>query len=321
MIPLPNRFRPVFHRAAATLLVLGACALWASWSVLAEMGRRWEVDPTYAHGYIVPVVALAILWARRARMPAASSRPGWWGLGLIALGSAMQILGAFYYVRWLCGAAILAYLGGMAALVGGWPALRWAAPGIGFLAFMIPLPYRVDVLLRHPLQRISALSSGCALQMLGLPAVVEGNVIALNDVELDVVDACSGLKMFILFLCLSTALALLVRRGPVERLLIVLSAAPIAIVCNVARITATGVMHELAGARWAELVFHDLAGWLMMPLALGLLWCELRLLSLIVVVDEPARVAPRPAPDDPAHAARPAAGLARHPVTVPNVDP
>ena len=161
-------------------------------------------------------------------------------MGLVGLGVAMQLLGAYYFVGWLSGAAIIAYIGGATVLVGGWPALRWAAPAIVFLLFMIPLPHRIDVLMHQPLQKISTRASGVALQMLGLPAIIEGNVIVLDDVELGVVDACSGLKMFIIFFCLSTAIALLAQRHLLERIFIVLSAAPIAIVCNVARITATG---------------------------------------------------------------------------------
>lgn len=285
-LPIP---RSLPRRAPVALLVLIACTVWATWTVLAEMSRRWSSDPTYSHGYLVPLAALLILWARRDRMPAAVATPCWWGLGLVALGVAMQSLGAFYYVRWLSGAAMLAYLAGAAAMIGGRPGLRWAAPAIGFLVFMIPLPHRFDVLMHQPLRRVSSMASGCALEMLGIPAIVEGNVIHLDGVELGVVDACSGLKMFILFVGLSTAIALLARHRTLgERVLIVLSAAPIAILCNVIRITLTGVMHEVASPELANLVFHDLAGWLMMPMALGLLWIELWLLSILFVEAEAA---------------------------------
>ena len=54
------------------------------------------------------------------------------------------------------------------------------------------------------------------------------------------------------------------------------------------RITATGVLYTAAGAGWAEAVFHDLSGWLMMPLALGLLWLELQALARIFVEPAPA---------------------------------
>jgi hypothetical protein len=59
----------------------------------------------------------------------------------------------------------------------------------------------------------------------------------------------------------------------------------------------TGVLHKTVGSRVADVVFHDLAGWLMMPLALGMLWAELRLLAWVVrevpVADEPMKLPPR----------------------------
>lgn len=301
-----NSMRPM----GVSLGILAACALWSCWPTLAEMTSRWSVDPTYSHGYLVPLVAAAILWVKREQRPR-SVRPAWWGLGLVALGVAMQLVGARYYIRWLSGVSLVAYLGGATALAGGWPLLRWAAPAVGFLVFMVPLPYRVDMMMQGPLRKVSTRCSGFALQTLGLPAVVEGNIILLDDVELGVVDACSGLKMFLIFFCITTAVALLLRRPLADRLLILLSTAPIAIACNVARITLTGVMHEVAGRELADLVFHDLAGWLMMPMALALLWVEVKLLDVLLVDDgstnpighrrlSPLRLAAVPRPDQAA---------------------
>jgi hypothetical protein len=52
---------------------------------------------------------------------------------------------------------------------------------------------------------------------------------------------------------------------------------------NVSRIAATAILYEMAAEKTAEIVYHDLAGWLMMPLALATLWCELALLSKLIV--------------------------------------
>lgn len=274
-------------------LVVAALALiglvvWATGSILAEMANRWELDPTYSHGYLVPLIGLLLLWMRRDSRPDLLDRPSWWALLLFLAGVVMQFLGGYLYVRWLAGASLVAYLAGVAALIAGWPGLRWSSPALVFLFFMIPLPYRFEILMRAPLQKISTLASTFALQTLGLPAVAQGHVIMLSDssgktYELGVVDACSGLKMLIVFFCLTTAFAILVKRPLGERLLILLSTLPIAVVCNIARITATGVLYVTAGEKLAELVFHDLAGWLMMPLALLLLWLELKLMSLLFI--------------------------------------
>ncbi len=172
---------------------------------------------------------------------------------------------------------------GLFLLAGGPRALAWAWPAVAFLLFMVPLPHFVETGVAQPLQRVATVGSAYALQTLGLPAVAEGNRINLSsEPPLEVARACSGLSMLLIFFALSTAMAVLVRRPLFDRLVILASAAPIAIVANVFRITATGLAREAFGLEAAEKVFHDWAGWMMMPLALALLWAELGVLSLIL---------------------------------------
>jgi exosortase len=147
---------------------------------------------------------------------------------------------------------------------------------------MVPLPYRLEVALAHPLQRLGTWASTYALQTLGFAAFAEGNVIRMRPVRIGVVEACSGLSMLVIFFALSTAVAVLANRPLWERLLLVASAVPIAVAANVTRITVTGVLHKWVGRELADYVFHDLAGWLTMPLALGMLWAELRLLAWVI---------------------------------------
>ena len=61
-------------------------------------------------------------------------------------------------------------------------------------------------------------------------------------------------------------------------------AIPVALATNVLRITVTGILFEtVADHRVAMIVYHDLAGWLMMPLALVLMWLELKIFSRLFV--------------------------------------
>src|SRR5262249_50879152 len=122
----------------------------------------------------------------------------------------------------------------------------------------------------------------------------EGNIILIEDNQLGVADACSGLGMLLTFFALSTAFALVVRRPRIDRLMLVASAVPVAVTANVARITATGLAYYAAGphSAAAHAILHDLAGWLMMPLAMLLLWAELLLLGKLFVEQK----APEPLP-------------------------
>src|SRR5262249_32600753 len=158
----------------------------------------------------------------------------------------------------------------------------WQA--ILFLGFMIPLPYRFQIALGGGLQRTATQISTFALQTFGTPALSEGNVILINDVKIGVVEACSGLGMLMTFFALAMAIALLMRASDLWiRATIVCSAIPVAIFANVTRITVTGLLYTAAQDKLAKLVFHDVAGWLMMPIAVGILFAEIHVLSRLIV--------------------------------------
>lgn len=256
------------------LVLLG----WAYGPTLALLHDRWAYDPRYAHGYLVPAFALFLLWRRRAVLAqAARTSPAqvWAGVGVLALGGLAMTLGAFLYNDWLVAMSLLVDLVGLAVFLWGWLGLRWAGPAIAFLIFMVPLPYRLEIALGWPLQRIAATTSAYLLQGVGLLAFAEGNVIVTEHGNLGVVEACSGLSMMMLFVALSVGVAILARRPALDRFLVILSAVPIALVVNILRITVTGVLGDLVGPEIAGAVYHDLAGWLMMPVALLLMWLEL----------------------------------------------
>jgi exosortase len=262
------------------IALIAAALLWSSWPALRSMAGRWADDPRYSHGFLVPGFSAYLLRSRRAMLggPVAASA---WGLALIAAGEGCRLAGARYYLRWVEAFALLPSLAGLALLWGGRRALAWAAPAIGFLVFMIPLPYRVEVALGQPLQRFATVASHYLLQTMGVAAVAEGNVIALEGMKIGVVEACNGLGMLFMFFAYAVAFVLVVRKGPAVGALLILSAVPIAVAANVARITLTGLLHEVAGEAMALTVYHDLAGWLMTPMALGVLWGEVRVLGRV----------------------------------------
>jgi exosortase len=152
-----------------------------------------------------------------------------------------------------------------------------------FLAFMVPLPTALAGLLRQPLHHVATVCSTGLLQTIGLTAVSRGNVISLPQGQIGVVEACSGLRMLMLFLAITVGASFLIKRPLWEKLFVSMSALVIAVLTNVLRITVTAMLYEFAGPELAEKVFHDLAGWLMMPVAMLLLMLELYILSKLLV--------------------------------------
>jgi exosortase len=227
------------------------------------------------------LISAFLLWHRRELIQNAPEvgRGRWLGVVVLA-GSAVLRLWAVYSDFILLEAvAFIVCVAGVTVLLGGWRALRWAWPAILFLFFMIPLPGALAGRLSGPLQHLATVCSTYALQTLGMPAIATGNVILLSNGTIGVAEACNGLRMLMMFGAATTAAAILLKISTWEKLCVLLSAPAIAIAANTFRIAATGVAQELAGPHLAEKIFHDLAGWIMMPLAMLLLGIEVVLLS------------------------------------------
>jgi exosortase len=149
--------------------------------------------------------------------------------------------------------------------------LRWSFPAIAFLAFMLPLPYRVERFLSLPLQHVAARASCWLLECLGEPAVNEGNVIVLHDARLLVAEACSGMRIFVSVLALAYAYAVLFDRRWWCKLLTLASVLPIAVAVNALRIAVTGLLNARLTTDAAHRFAHDASGWAMLPVAAGML--------------------------------------------------
>jgi exosortase len=251
------------------------------------MTDRWSHDPRYSHGYLVPLFAVALIWMDRQHLRREALLPSAWGTFAIAAATGVYLVAAGLYNDWLAGCSLILGLAGLCILAGGWALFRRCWRAIGFLVFMVPLPYRAELALGGPLQRIATLASERALQTLGVPALAEGNTIRLSLTRVGVVEACSGLSMLLLFLAISTAVAMLLERPWPAKLLLLVGSIPIALIANITRIVATGALNEWVGEHVGRVVFHDLAGWLMMPLALLLTGLELWIWDRLVACNEP----------------------------------
>ena len=266
----------------AAVMVIGALVVGYEANVRALI-EQWSRDPNYSHGFFVAPIALAIAWSRRGAVQPSLCRASAWGMLLLVVLLALRVPLFERNEQYLESATIPLAVAAVVLALGGTHLLKIMYPAVLFLAFLLPLPPSVNTLLARPLQNVATAGSVTLLQGLGLPAMAEGNVIVVGDVPLEVARACNGLSMLLSFVTLITATVLLVRRPIAEKVLLLLSAVPIAIASNVVRITLTALAYRWFGAETGERYAHDYAGWAMMPLALGLVWAELALFSRLFV--------------------------------------
>jgi exosortase len=263
--------------------VVGASLYVAYESSFRFLFDQWNRDPNYSYGFFVIPIAAVIFWSRRGMLVRSKIEPRWWPLLFLPLLAVVAVRHPLYEwnEQFIESATIPFVAAALVLAVGGWPLMRVAYPSLIFLLFMLPLPTSLNQWLARPLQNLATVGSVALLQLFGMPVMSEGNVIIVGATPLEVARACNGLSMLLSFVTLIAAVVILVRRPAWERVVLMLSAVPIALVSNILRITATAVCYHSFGAELGEKYAHDYAGWMMMPLALGLVWLELRLMSWV----------------------------------------
>jgi len=266
-VDLPRRGVSRLGIGAGILLL--ALVGWCYWPTLVELVRTWDSSPDYSHGYLVIPAAAWFLWLRRDRLPRYHLGPSWWGFTLIGLAACLRLVGARFYLPELDSCSIPIWAAGVCWLFGGWRFMLWASPSLTFLFFMVPLPASIETVLSGQLQALATSMSTWTLQSLGQPAIAEGTTILLGDNILEVERACSGLRMFYGILALAVATIIVTRPRWFVALCLLAAVAPVAILANVIRITTTGFLYEFASSESARRFSHDLAGILMIVLAIG----------------------------------------------------
>ena len=242
--------------------------------------HQWGSED-YSHGMFVPLISLVLIWLARYRIAEAGVENSWWGLVLIAAGLFL------YWVGELATLYVLQHISLWMVIVG----LVMASIGVrgtGAIAFplsylltSIPLPVFLYASLSSQLQLwASALGVGC-LQLVGVTAFREGNVIDLGPVQLQVVEACSGIRYLLPLTSLALLCAYLFKDRMWKRVVLVLSSIPISIIVNGFRIGMIGVLVEWYGQDAAEGFYHLFEGWVLFMASFGLLILEMWLLARI----------------------------------------
>jgi exosortase D (VPLPA-CTERM-specific) len=148
-----------------------------------------------------------------------------------------------------------------------------------FLAFAIPLPYFLDASLSWRLQIVSSQMGVWFIRLFQIPVFLQGNVIDLGVYKIQVVDACSGLRYLYPLLSLSFLAAYLFQAPFWQRAVIFLSAIPITIVMNSARIGLVGILVNSWGPQDADGLLHMFEGWIIFLACAGILVAEMSLLA------------------------------------------
>lgn len=281
-LPRPRTVSEAIQSQKVLLCV--ALAGWVAlfWPTLRGLVEYWGEDPDFSHGYLVPIISGLILWSNRARFAAAAARPSWLGGLALLLSVGVYFMGALSFTNLLQRVGAWASILSAVWLVLGIPALRAAPFPFFFLLLAIPPPYFVLAPFRLGLKGVATRLSAEVLSSMGFEAFPEGSLLVVGTQQLEVADACSGIRSLMAIATTAILFAYLFRAGLVKGALLLLAAVPVALLVNVLRILIVAIALSKYDIDWTHGTSHEVVGYLVFGASLVLLYLTWRLLEWFV---------------------------------------
>ncbi len=264
-----ERVAPVAWAAtglAATLFVLlyapTVTWLWGRWTM-----SVWN----NAHGLLIPFVVGYFAYQElkeRRHLPVQSSA---WGFALLVPAMLLQALDAGMHTELLSAASLVLAIPGLSLLFLGAARTRAIGFPLAFLVFALPIPLALTEHIHLVLRHVVANSTAALVPLLGVPVFQEATTLHLAPGPVQVADACSGFST----LYAAVAVAFLTAystQSTTRRVLVLLMAAPLAIVANVLRVTFLVLMVVWSGPEILETWVHPASGLATFALALPVIF-------------------------------------------------
>lgn len=245
---------------------------------MAKLYSDWRTDENYSHGFVVPLAFFWMLWQRRKELAGSKVSPRPWALGIVVLALLQLAAGTWGAENFVANSSLLLLLSGITLFLFGSEMLRQVAFPIAWLIFMIPLPAIIFYSITFRLQLLASKLAVGVLDMLRVPCLSEGNILYLANFTADVAEACSGIRSLISILAFAVLMGHLLNMSSRSWWILTISAFPVALGMNAARVAGAGLVGNYFGARWAEGFFHTFSGWLLLIASLGLMLGVLQIL-------------------------------------------
>jgi len=270
---------------AVALVVAGFALLYRQ--VIVKLVSDWYHDDNYSHGFLIVPLALYFVWERREKLRSIPVAPTSFGLVIVAGSVMLLIAGILGSELFLTRISILGTIVGAVLFLLGWQHLRALAFPVAFLLLMIPIPAIIFNQIAFPLQLLASRFGETVLRLFDVPVLREGNVITLANTQLEVAEACSGIRSLISLLTLGIVYGYFTDKRFLVRLAIALSTIPVAIVANGLRVAGTGIAAYHYGDEAAQGFFHEFSGWVVFVVSLVMLFVIHR--TVLAVAPAPSK--------------------------------
>ena len=246
---------------------------------LLNLVERWLRETEYSHGIVIPFISAYIISERWRAIRACATNGSAWGVLIIVAALLLYLVGEVSALFAVIQISFVLLLWGGALAFLGWRSTQYLSAPIFILFFAIPLPYFLEVMLTAKLQLLSSQLGVLFIGWMGMPVFLSGNVIDLGRYQLEVVEACSGLRFLYPLMSVGFIAAYFYRAHWLKRGLVFLSTIPITVLMNSLRIAVTAALVERYGLAAAEGTVHDAEGWVVFAFCLAFLCLEIIVLE------------------------------------------
>ncbi len=270
------------HFAWGSVLI-GALIMAVYYRVLAKLVTDWWQIPDFSYGFLVPIFAAYLVWAKRKTLLNTKVAPTWSGVAVVALGLVVLLLGVYGAELFLSRVSLVILLAGLVLSFGGRQLLKELRFPLLVLILAIPIPAIIFNEITFPLQILASKLASALLPLFGVPVLREGNIIQLATMQLEVAEACSGIRSLMSLFTLAIFYGYFLEKSSLRRAILALASIPIAIAANAVRIFGTGLCVQYWDPDKAQGFFHEFSGWVIFLVSLGCLLIVHRVMCLLPV--------------------------------------
>jgi exosortase len=250
------------------VVILGLVALLFS-STFSWLAYNWLNNSYYSHGFLVPLVSGFFLWRRREAFAPENRKPSNAGLMVLGVSLVVFLVAQVWQAYHLSALAFILLLAGLSLYFLGERSTRRIAFPLGFLLFMIPVPFINRV--SPALESFTATVSTSIVGLLSIPAVNQGSRIQLQGSSFVVGAACSGLNSMVALATLVVIFVFVVEGSYRAKIVLLAMAVPIAMVANTFRVSSLLAIAHVFGPEVGMRYFHDYSSPVLFLLAFALL--------------------------------------------------
>jgi exosortase len=263
---------PQWPIAWGPVLLLSALFVLLYHGIAIKLVIDWNENPDFSHGNLIPFFVLFLLWDNRRRFRTTPLKPSWSGLLLVFLGLFELLLGRLGADLFLQRTSFILLIAGIIWTLLGSVMLSRSKFVLFVCLLAIPFPTIVFNQITFPLQLLASQFAAGILPHFGVPVLQDGNIINLPAMPLEVAEACSGIRSLMSLFTVAVIYGYFLERATWRRVVLALSALPIAVAANVARIVGTGLCVQYWDPDKALGFFHEFSGWLMFLVSLSCLY-------------------------------------------------